>query len=300
MANKILLPVENQITDLGSSSKRFYNIVVKNVYVDTINVSSVLSTDSIVYDNTQSGATSTTLQSAIDEVYDNLLNKKSTVTALENNLTINFTTSTTLTDAIAAISAVPKNLNGYTLTIQFANGTYAWASSTPLYIRDFYNGNIYLLGDPSQNTKSSGAENVILQVNQTQLQFVSNNTYVYVKSIRFNLMQTDTNTWTSALYIAGHNGIYEIMYCSFQNNTSVKTSNCGIYVQDTNAFVRIVNCCFYWLARAVVVAWAIAHVEQCVGGSSTYIGSRFQNFYGQIFSYSNWTSGADSIGVSHL
>jgi len=68
---------------------------------------------------------------------------------LESDHTINvtFAGDPDLAIAIAEIAALPKNLNGHTLTVNIATGSYALSNS--LFFSDFYNGEIVITGTGS-------------------------------------------------------------------------------------------------------------------------------------------------------
>ncbi len=71
---------------------------------------------------------------------------------LTANRTLNFTSSMTAAAMQAEIDAQPRNLGGYILTVQFANGSYALEA--PLYFRRFQNGGVYSTGNPADNSLS--------------------------------------------------------------------------------------------------------------------------------------------------
>ena len=68
---------------------------------------------------------------------------------LTEDTTVNFDSSMSSAEVQALIDAQPKNLNGYTLTFQFANGAYTLDAS--LDFSDFYGGNVYILGNSSDS-----------------------------------------------------------------------------------------------------------------------------------------------------
>jgi hypothetical protein len=78
---------------------------------------------------------------------------------LTANKTVNLTSSMTAAQIQALIDAEPKNLGGFTLTFQFADGTYT--INNEIAFVSFYNGTLVIQGNPTNNTLSS-SKNVIL------------------------------------------------------------------------------------------------------------------------------------------
>lgn len=72
---------------------------------------------------------------------------------LTANTTVNFTSAQTAAQIQADIDAQPKNLNGFTLTFQFADGSYTLTEG--LLFEDFYGGITYILGNSSNNSLST-------------------------------------------------------------------------------------------------------------------------------------------------
>jgi hypothetical protein len=67
---------------------------------------------------------------------------------LTANTTVNLSNSMTAAQIQAQIDAQPKNLNGYELTFQFADGTYTLSSS--LFFALFYNGIVNIQGNMTE------------------------------------------------------------------------------------------------------------------------------------------------------
>ncbi len=83
--------------------------------------------------------------------------------ALTANTTVNFTSGMTAVQMQALIDAVPRNTNGYTLTFQFADGTYNTSMTSSLSFSGFYGGgglNIY--GKTSEGTSHYTTQAVVL------------------------------------------------------------------------------------------------------------------------------------------
>ncbi len=73
--------------------------------------------------------------------------------ALSANTTVNFTSGMSAATIQGLIDAQPKNLNGFTLTFQFADGTYTLNDN--LIWDSFYGGIFNVYGNAANNTKST-------------------------------------------------------------------------------------------------------------------------------------------------
>lgn len=98
----------------------------------------------VSYDPTQSGLDATDLQSALDAVVATHTGK------LTANRTVNFDSSMTAAQIQSLIDQQPKNLNGYTLTFQFADGTYALGET--LFFLGFFSGTLIIQGNAADTT----------------------------------------------------------------------------------------------------------------------------------------------------
>jgi len=71
---------------------------------------------------------------------------------LTANKTVNFTAADTAATIQAAIDAEPKNLNGYTLTFQFADGSYSL--NAEIVFAYFFGGELIVAGNLTENEKA--------------------------------------------------------------------------------------------------------------------------------------------------
>lgn len=69
---------------------------------------------------------------------------------LTTNTTVNLTSGMTAAQIQALIDAQPRNLNTYTLTFQFADGTYNTAMTSSLVFSFFYNGALTIQGNTGE------------------------------------------------------------------------------------------------------------------------------------------------------
>ena len=67
---------------------------------------------------------------------------------LPENTSVNLDSSMSAADIQALINAQPRNLNGYTLTFQFADGTYTL--SAKLSFMNFCSGYLYIQGNTTE------------------------------------------------------------------------------------------------------------------------------------------------------
>lgn len=115
------------------------------------------------------------------------------VAKLTANTTVNFNNTMTAVQIQALIDAQPKDLGGYTLTFQFADGTYTLSSALAFY--NFSNGSVYIQGNRTETNYNSlhTTQSVFLDFtnNTTGLNIANlanGNFYVYNLKIRI----TDT------------------------------------------------------------------------------------------------------------
>jgi hypothetical protein len=141
---------------------------------------------------------------------------------LQANTTVNLTSSMSAATIQTYINAQPKNLNGYTLTFQFADGTYTLSSA--LLFSNFCAGTLNIQGD----TGESGAgtlhttQSVILNFASSNGLYVFNNTQVTITNLKINFYNTPTYSY--ALNLTGNN--YTVVYgCYFTGASS--TSGTG-------------------------------------------------------------------------
>lgn len=126
---------------------------------------------------------------------------------LTANKTVNIPAGSTSAQIQALIDAEDKNLNGYTLNFQFANGTYANLGT--INICDFFGGKVNVLGDPTDNSVST-IKNVDLQLTADSIFYICNVSDISMKYIRL-LAQYHTTISAPILQIESTNA-YEVRY----------------------------------------------------------------------------------------
>jgi hypothetical protein len=209
------------------------------------------------------------LSASVDRVYVNVLNYKEVQTTaqsasyavsssyaitssyltggsqiLTSDRTVAFSSSFTTAQIQSLIDAQPKNLNGYSITFQFADGNYNL--STGLQFNFFSNGVLLIYGNSSNNTVAA-AKNVTLS-GSAPIYLGQNNTTTEVNYLRLAI---NTSTYASALAVENTNTL--VNYCSFTNypTSVVVGSGNGIGAQARSA-VWVRNSYFTSLDRYMV------------------------------------------------
>jgi len=139
---------------------------------------------------------------------------------LNSNTTVNLTSSQTATQIQAEINAQPKNLNGYDLTFQFADGTYALDAA--LTFKGFHGGTFKIYGNASDNSLST-SKSVDLTFNNNTSGIIVDScsrVEIYYCDISHN---TDVNT-TYGVHATDIPDIY-VRYCYIHGNSNVRGSN---------------------------------------------------------------------------
>lgn len=158
--------------------------------------------------------------------------------------TLNYTTSDSAATINAGIAAVPRNLGGNTLTIQLADGTYT--NTATILISGFYNGQVFLKGNVSNNTLSTSKSVIIdtasASVDAVNISYCTAKVAVYY--CRINIGSTKTGVYVRVCTDT------DILAC-YIINTSL-TSGRGCYIIET-PFTLIQNTYFSALATAIDV-----------------------------------------------
>ena len=135
--------------------------------------------------------------------------------------TINIDNSMTVSEIQDSIDTVPKNLNNYVLTINFANGTYSLGANTIL-IEGFYGGEIYLLGDETENSASAD-KNVLLNFAASangNIAIEKTEARVYIYYLKISV--PDQDVFNAYAVYAKNSNYLEVMYCSFASTGRLK------------------------------------------------------------------------------
>ena len=188
-------------------------------------------------------------------------------TILTANKTVNFDNSMSIATMQGLINDQPKNLNGHNLTIQFADGTYDFATSQ-LSFGSFEGGTLILQGDTSEAPNTAGGGlSVIIQSQNTSdsgVFFFSKCTRAVIRSIRFE--QTGTNTGTQLIRVF-YNTYAKVQNSSFVNVNGTQ-NNTAVYYNEANGLVE--NCKFNNLNNNVN---AVINSRVCSRNTATFSGS---------------------------
>lgn len=113
--------------------------------------------------------------------------KDLTTLKLTANTTVNFNSSMTTAQIQTLIDAIPKDLDGKTVTFQFANGTYNLGSNNYIMFSYFYNGNIFIQGNISETNAAVNhtTQSVILSSNLAPINVMNiSNCAVTVRNLK--------------------------------------------------------------------------------------------------------------------
>ena len=166
---------------------------------------------------------------------------------LTEDTTVNLVATDTATEIQALIDAQPKNLNSFTLTFQFADGTYTLDAQ--LLFEKFYNGAVNIYGKSTDSTLSTTKAVFLDFTGSTNGIFVQDcNAFVAVKFFKINhitssnfagikITRCNQEARVQANYIAGSettNGQSIHFYLSptgWTENNYVSNAKDGIYAR---------------------------------------------------------------------
>lgn len=152
---------------------------------------------------------------------------------LTSDTTLNFTTSDTITAMQTAINAVAKDLNGYTLTINFADGNYTLDAF--LDFEGFRNGNIIVQGNTGDSTSLSTAQSVYLDFSGQNSYGLYFNNCMATILVQFLKIKIADNAGKACIY-GKNTGKISIYYC-YLLSAGKTTSTRAVYGQSAPAYV---------------------------------------------------------------
>lgn len=129
---------------------------------------------------------------------------------LQGNTTVNITAGSTAAQIQALINALPKNLNGYTLTFQFADGSYSLSSN--LTFTGFFGGLLRVFGNSSDSTAAL-SKSVDLQLGTRRLEFSFNRCDIQMFYIKLTATGLAT-VFDQILLLETNSGKNFISFCS--------------------------------------------------------------------------------------
>lgn len=211
-------------------------------------------------------------------------------TVLTGDKTVNFDSSMSVSDIQNIISDQPKNLNGYNITFQFADGTYDFGT-TQLVFSEFVGGTVNIWGNQGNTLASNGTGlGVILQSEKTGgggAILTEKCQRVGIKKIAFE--QNGTNTDTNLLNIT-YSSDAVVENCSFDSESGTNTND-GIVLTAAQATVK--SCAFNNLSYNVIARDASRVHSQSTftfsGGTNGYRNLRAED--GSIITQNNTQAG---------
>lgn len=203
----------NNITNASVTKAKFENVTAKRVLGNMGASASapaevaVLDEDNMVSDNNVSLATQQSIKAYADS--DKVM---------ANTLVI-FVATETATEIQAKIDAVPKNLNGKTVTFQFADGTYSLDAQ--LTITNFFGGRLIFQGNSAENFLSRHTNQAAILVMTDEstsslkriFHIINGSAEIFIRNLRFN----HPNSGVPAITV--YNASSRIQGCFFASNS---------------------------------------------------------------------------------
>ena len=162
----------------------------------------------------------------------------STTPALTANTTVNLLTTDTTAAKQAKIDAVPKNLNGYTLTIQSADGVHT--PGAVIDITGFYNGTINYYGNATDASLALTKSVSYAPSGDFATRFTGCICKLNIYYIRWRGDNITANT-QPMLQLSGCPD-FDIRYCSF-NALSADKQGLGTYI--INNSIGVIRDCWF-------------------------------------------------------
>ena len=239
--NKIsqsLIPARDNFYSLGSATRKWKDLYVStsSIYLgnNQLRVARKNNSPQLIFNTSSvvmvpSGSNTNTASYANRALTASYLNNGSQI--LTANKTVSFSSSFTTAQMQSLINSQPKNLNGYSLTFQFANGTYVLNST--LLFKDFCNGVVLIYGNATDNN-SNQSKNVIIS-GSSNIMRVSNCQYSEIRYLRFN---------HKAVGSYGLQATYSrciVINCSFVWTTASTTSGNNFFIEYSNGLIDSCN-----------------------------------------------------------
>jgi len=148
---------------------------------------------------------------------------------LTENTTVNFSSSMDSTQIQALIDAQPKNLNGYILTFQFADGTYTFTSLVSF--NNFYSGTVKIQGNMSESLQHTN-QAVIFNSNQNICMYVVGNTAI-MEMYHIRLNSTVASVDGCCIYTAQCSS-FTAFGCYFTGVDNTTSNYSGVWAEYFN------------------------------------------------------------------
>ena len=158
------------------------------------------------------------------------------------NTTLNFTSSMTAAQIQVLIDAVPRNLNGYTLTLQFGDGTYTL--NAIIEVPNFTGGSLNILGKSTEIAVQAATKSVVLNSSSLYcIRVVRSSATVSIKGLQMYCSSATANA--SAIALSDNTSVL-VQYNSLKalgttgGSSAVITSNTDCQAYD-NYFANAEN-----------------------------------------------------------
>ncbi len=221
-------------------------------------------------------------------------------TILTADKTVNIAAGTSVTDIQILINDQPKNLNGYNLTFQFADGTYNFLT-TQLNVVGFQGGTVVFQGDTSDTIASDGTGlGVKIQTahasGESGAIYVSNTKRCVVKFIAFE--QTHVSNTTSQILRFYYGTHSRVLSCTF-NNLNTK-GNQGCYWYDSRG--QVTGSRFNNLNNNIqaVINGRVYSSDNASFSGGTNSNNNLRSESGSIITQNNTQAGSTGVGDSKL
>jgi hypothetical protein len=160
---------------------------------------------------------------------------------LTANKTVNIDASMTVAQIQSLIDSQPKNLGGYILTFQFADGTYNLDAQ--LLLSYYYNGSINFQGNSTEGTTKYTTQAVVLNFASTNGIYINKTEAgITIKWLKISI------TTNSCINIFLSNKVW-VYYCYLLGNSTaagngISANNVNVLFFSQCYFSNILNCVF--------------------------------------------------------
>jgi hypothetical protein len=212
---------------------------------------------------------------------------------LLQDTTVNIPAGSSLATIQAIVDAQPRNLNGYTLTFRFADGTYDFGTDGCLYIRSFHTGAVFLEGNPSDGLTAHSTQAVRLKNTRTGDGGIG---YFYnctaQVAVRYIAFTTQLAGWNHGLLFI-HGNVAIVEGCYFECNNGVNGS--GLW--SVHSDVRVTNCMFHSVDKCVGTDGGSVNMRDCNGDNNRYITGAYGGYVCLSTSLPSYTSALSNAGL---
>ncbi|HPM74171.1 MAG TPA: hypothetical protein PLA71_00450 [Saccharofermentans sp.] len=183
----------------------------------------------------------------------------SVASKLTENTTVNLNNSMTASEIQALINQQPKDLNGYILTFQFADGEYTIDSSLDFY--GFLNGFLIVQGNEGDNTLST-TKAVFLNGSSISGSPVLDFSWCTATIYTYYLKISCSDSSNAACIRYSTNSYQSPNYCYCLGSGKSNSTSYGIQI-FRGAGHRIDNCYFSNMTEGVYISGGVGRISNC-------------------------------------